>query len=249
MEEIWKDIKGFEKFYQVSNLGRVKGLDRIVINKLGRKIKRKGQIMKQILDIHVYPVVHLRKEGISKFFKVHRLVAIAFISNPNNLPMINHIDENPFNSNVNNLEWCDYTYNNNYGTRNLKLSISKSNPLYQYSLDGKFLRKFDRIIEISKLGFNIYGVLHCCEGYSKTSQGYIWKRNKGNINPEKHKKNSKYTSKNISVIQYNTNGELVKEWISIRECGRNGYQTSSIIKCCKGKQKYHKGYIWKYKEL
>ena len=186
MKEIWKDIKEFEKFYQVSNLGRVRGLDRIVINKLGHKIKRKGQIMKQILDIHGYPVVHLRKEGISKYFKVHRLVAIAFIPNPNNLPMINHKDENPLNSNVNNLEWCDCKYNNNYGDRNLKLSCTKSKPIYQYSLDGKLLKKFDRISEISKLGFNVYGVLHCCEGYSKTSQGFIWDRENKQIDLKQH---------------------------------------------------------------
>ena len=177
MKEIWKDIKGYEGYYQVSNLGNVKGIDRIITSKTGKKINRKGQMMKQKLDRHGYPVVHLRRDGVvSKYLKVHRLVAIAFIPNPNNYPIIKHKDENPLNSNCDNLEWCDYTYNNNYGTRNFKLSLTKSKPIFQYSLKGEFIKRFDSLMDIRKHGFNSSAVLNCCNGTSKTSQGYIWKK-------------------------------------------------------------------------
>ena len=100
MEE-WKDIIGYEGLYQVSNLGRV---------------RRSGKILKGGYNNKGYHTINLCKKGISKSFFVHRLVAIAFIPNPNNLPIVNHKDENPKNNCIENLEWCTYKYNANYGT-------------------------------------------------------------------------------------------------------------------------------------
>lgn len=129
MEEIWKDIEGYEGLYQVSNLGRVKSLERYKENhtklqKIREKIKR--------LRIHTagYLVADLYKENESKTFFVHRLVAQAFISNENNLPQVNHIDGNKENNRVENLEWCTNQENQKHAykiglhkTRNMEKSI------------------------------------------------------------------------------------------------------------------------------
>ena len=123
MMEEWRDIEGYEGLYQVSNLGKVKSLDRVDCR--GRKLK--GKIIKQKLTKNGYCEVTLYKNGKSKAYLVHRLVGIAFISNPNNLPCINHkIDDFQHRSDnrIENLEWCTYEYNNNYGTRKEKASES-----------------------------------------------------------------------------------------------------------------------------
>lgn len=131
MIEEWRDIKGYEGFYQVSNLGRVRSLDRYKnqVSKRGRIYPAfcPGRILKQTyrgnyLRVNLY---HLSGNGISyngESFSVHRLVAEAFIPNPNNLPCINHKDENKENNCVDNLEWCTYKYNSNYGTIRERLS-------------------------------------------------------------------------------------------------------------------------------
>ena len=122
IEEIWKDILGYEGLYQVSSFGRVRSLDRYDSNNHFLK----GRILRLCADAKGYLIVGLWSNNKKKMYKVHRMVAESFIPNPDNLPIINHKDENPSNDNVDNLEWCDYKYNNNYGTareraRNTKL--------------------------------------------------------------------------------------------------------------------------------
>lgn len=104
--EIWKDIKGFEGKYQVSNLGNVRSLrfrNQNFSKDLTQKINNKG-----------YKVVNLTDNSKNKPALVHRLVAMAFVDNPNNYPIVNHKDENPQNNHVDNLEWCTYSYNRIY---------------------------------------------------------------------------------------------------------------------------------------
>lgn len=115
MIEIWKDILGYEGLYQVSNLGNVRSLN--------YRRSGKTKLLKQGTD-NGYKRVELSKNGKKKKYWVHRLVAIAFISNPNNYKEVNHKDEDKSNNNVNNLEWCTREYNNNYGTRNKRTSES-----------------------------------------------------------------------------------------------------------------------------
>ena len=115
MEEIWKDIEGYEGLYQVSNLGRVKSLERLVFYSDGRSRVFKEQILKPSKE-YDYLYVILYKNNENKHFRIHRLVANTFIDNPNNYPYINHIDECKSNNNVNNLEWCSPKYNVNYGS-------------------------------------------------------------------------------------------------------------------------------------
>lgn len=112
-EEIWKDIVGYEGLYQVSNLGNVKSLQRLEKTKDGKSRIRNGRIMK--FSKSQYYQLDLCKNGFITKYSVHRLVAQAFIPNPNNYPCINHKDENKLNNTVENLEWCTYSYNSRYG--------------------------------------------------------------------------------------------------------------------------------------
>ena len=161
MEEIWKDKKGYEGHYQVSNWGRVKSI------KFGKE-----KILKLIKDKDGYLQVTLCKNNIKKVYKVHRLVAEAFIDNPDNLPQVNHKDENKTNNNVENLEWCTNEYNINYGTRTERCS----KPVLQYTLDGEFVREWESAIQAEREGgFNNTCICQCCLGKRKTHKGFIWK--------------------------------------------------------------------------
>lgn len=125
MLEIYKPIKEFENLYEISNLGNVRSLDKIntFIKKDGTVINRtiKGKLLKLTVSNNGYYKISLHKDSkvITKY--VHRLVAEHFINNPNNYNIVNHKDENKLNNSVDNLEWCDYKYNNNYGTKKERL--------------------------------------------------------------------------------------------------------------------------------
>lgn len=178
MEE-WRNIEGYDD-YQVSNLGRVKRLD--VIDSLGHL--RKERILKSGKDTKGYLRVSLWKNGKGKTFKVHRLVAQAFIDNPYNLPQVNHKDENPSNNRVENLEWCDAKYNLTYGSRIKRVSDKTINgklskTVYQYSLDGEFVAEYPSVSEAARqLDCDIGCICHCCNGKQKTSYGYVWRYKK-----------------------------------------------------------------------
>lgn len=176
-KEIWKtavyDGEIYEGLYKVSNLGRILSLD---YNHTG-----KPKLMNPSDDGYGYLKVTLSKNKKDKTCKVHRLVAQTFIPNPDNLPEVNHIDEDKTNNRVENLEWKSHKDNNNHGTRNERIS-------------------------------------------------------KANTNGKKSKR----------VLQLSLDGELIKVWESTQECGRNGFCQSSVVDCCLGKQKTHKGFLWEY---
>ena len=167
LKEIWKDIEGYEGLYQVSNMGRVKSL--------GNNKTRKEKILKSSKSNRGYLVVHLYKEGKVKGYSIHRLVTSAFIPNPNNLPQVNHKDEDKTNNRVDNLEYCDSKYNLNYGTRTERITIANSIPILQFNLDGEFIKKWDSIIQVEReLGFNHSSINMCCKGKYKNAYGYWW---------------------------------------------------------------------------
>ena len=118
---MWKDIKNYEGLYQVSELGEIKS--------------KRGIILKPQPNTSGYFQVGLYKNGIRRKFCVHKLVAEAFISNPYNLPEVNHKDEDKSNNTVSNLEWCTRIYNNNYGSHNDRAAFSRSN---KYNVYDKF---------------------------------------------------------------------------------------------------------------
>lgn len=175
--EIWVDVPNYEGLYQVSNFGNVKSLSRYVetSNKLGGRRKTKERLLKLCANKRGYLMVRLSRDCSIKNFLVHRLVAIAFIPNPNNLPQINHKDENPSNNRVENLEWCDAKYNNNYGERIKKASASTSKKVKQYDMQGKFIREFSSLKEArDSIGMQ-FSQRYCKIG--KSVGGYQWRMN------------------------------------------------------------------------
>ena len=117
IEEIWRSIECYEGLYEVSNTGQVRSLDRYVKGKGKSYRLQKGKMLSPIKNKDGYLQVNLCCNGKYKIFLVHRLVTKTFIPNPDNLPEVNHKDEDKTNNSVDNLEWCDRSYNNNYGTR------------------------------------------------------------------------------------------------------------------------------------
>ena len=120
-EEIWRPIVGYEGLYEVSNTGRVRSLDRYVKCDYEKYRLHKGKVLSPGKDKDGYLSVVLSCNGKHKKIAVHRLVAQAFIPNPDDLPIINHKDEDKTNNRVDNLEWCTVKYNMNYGTRNIRI--------------------------------------------------------------------------------------------------------------------------------
>lgn len=169
--EVWKDIQGYEGIYQVSNLGRVKSLPKMCGVRWDD-----GRILKLQPDKNGYLYASLYSNNKQKHLKVHRLVAEAFIPNPEQLPCINHKDLCVYNNYVNNLEWCSYTYNNNYGGRATRAAEKNLKPILQYDLDGKLIKEWQGGSVIKKeLGINVNHIYSCCTGKRKTSNGFIWK--------------------------------------------------------------------------
>lgn len=207
--EIWKDIPNFEGVYQVSNFGDVKSLGRYVrlSDKLGGRRKKKECLLKIEVCKNGYLRVSLNKDGSRKHFLVHRLVAEAFIPNPQNMPQINHKDEDKTNNRVENLEWCDAKYNSNYGKRTMKASIAKFKPVKQYDMQGNFIREFSSFKEASaSVGVEIYKQ-DCNVG--RSAGGYQWRMNdepcgvyidkRGDNSPKSH---IKIITPNGSVVSF-----------------------------------------------
>ena len=179
MKEEWKDIPGYEGYYQVSNLGRVRIIS--YIDKRGWK--RKTKLLTLNIDKNNYCRVGLTKAYKRKYYQVHRLVAQAFIPNPENKPQVNHKDSDRTNNNVNNLEWMTCSENNKYaydfGKRIKKFGKDhhKSKKVIQYTKDGIEIKKFDSLTECAKeLKLNEPSISMVCSGKRQTCGGYVFRR-------------------------------------------------------------------------
>ena len=176
MEEIWKDIAGYEGRYQISNYGRVLSVQRKENSWHGPATRTIPQrILKQSENRDGYFIIVLRNNGKKKTFRTNRLVAEAFIPNPNKLPCVNHKDENRKNNLADNLEWCTPQYNDLYGNRNKKLSLVNCKQVGQYSKNEELIRIWKSAKEANKAGFTSQNIAKCCKGKRKTCGGYVWK--------------------------------------------------------------------------
>lgn len=185
--EVWKPIDGFP-FYMISNFGRVKRIEHIDgCNRLRNERLRKPRSAE---GGHLYVTLYDQTRRKYKLFFIHRLVALAFIPNPNNLPIINHKDNNPANNHFTNLEWCDYSYNNSYASarekRNKTRRLHNPNgecwklfekPIIQLTKDGIVVGEYSSAKQASEVthykACSIYNVL---DKENRTYKGYIWKR-------------------------------------------------------------------------
>ena len=184
MNEIWKDIEGYEGLYQVSNLGRVRSLNRITNGKFGNRslCLRKGRILKP-RKISLYTGVYLSKNGHVKNYTIHRLVAQAFIPNPQNKLEVNHIDGNKLNNKVDNLEWATRSENEQHAYRTglNKIRNGKDNKISKRILQidintNKIINVFYGTGDIKrKYGYSSSPIIRCCNKQRKTAYKFIWK--------------------------------------------------------------------------
>ena len=180
MEEIWKDVVGYEGLYQVSNKGRIKSICSHVRLQNGELMKKKPHILKP-QNRCGYRCVNLFKDGRSRTVNIHRLVAESFLCNPHNYEVVNHKDENRANNNVDNLEWCTYAYNINYGTAKRRRAISQGKVVIQLDKNGRFIKRHLTLMDACRdTGVDFRNISLCCNRRRKTAGGYHWKFEQAN---------------------------------------------------------------------
>lgn len=221
MKEIWKDIEGYEGLYQVSNLGRVKSLDRIIVTKMNISRLMKGKILTIVPDPNNYMKVLLSKEGKQQIYLLHRLVAQAFIPNPDNKPEIDHINTDRTDNTV----WLNEDGSVNYDKTNLKWATRKEN--CNNPLTKEKIAAFDRTRVFStetrqKISLALKGKIKSPETIEKVRQKIM-----------------------KPILQLSLNGDIIKRWDSATEA-KNMLGIKTISDCLRNRSKTAGGYIWKY---
>lgn len=173
--EQWKDIEGFEGYYQVSNLGRIMSLDREVDGKSGGVRIIKGKVLKPDVNRGGYLQINLSKGNKQKKFSVHRLVYTAFCGEIPEGMQINHLDEDKTNNRLENLNLMTSKENVNFGTRTERAAKSKSKPVIALDEDGNVVLEFPSIVEGQRNGYDSGSLCNCCRGKLKTHRGLRWR--------------------------------------------------------------------------
>ncbi|MCQ2231427.1 MAG: NUMOD4 domain-containing protein [Paludibacteraceae bacterium] len=237
--EIWKPVSGFEKLYEISNIGRIRVLDKNVV---GRKVF--GKILAPKKTRNGYLMIHLHgDDGTEKNCLIHRLVADAFIQNPENLPCVNHKDFIRTNNKVENLEWCTYLYNLEYSNVFERMSEVKSIPVVQMDENYNVLAEYKNCGEAAEaVGGLEANIRSCIFGVAATSYGYRWKYK----DESRNRKNTKEVRlKSVTMMDDDCN--ILRVFKSPGEAGKElGIFSTSIVSVCRGKNKHAGGYRWKY---
>lgn len=255
--EIWKDIPGYDGCYRVSNMGRIKSLDRFV--KIKGWTLEKGCILKAS-PRGQYLFCHLSKGGKKTLVKFHRIVCSAFHENKDNLPEVNHKNEIKNDNRADNLEWCSRSYNARYGTAVKRIrektinhpSVSKR--VFQFDLDGKHIATYPSVREAGRItGITVANIQCVCrDGKSATAGGFLWSYL---FTPEDIMKKVKRIKRHKTVlftrkvVQYDKNNNYIATYNSIIEASSmTGICKTAISACCRHYGYYHTagGYKWEY---
>ena len=258
MTEEFRWIKGFEGMYKVSNLGRFMMVSHV--DSMGRMIPARIKCTRK--GVGGYTIVSLRKEGKKVTYLAHRLVAEAFIPNPENKPFVDHIDGSRNNNTIANLRWATAAENNaNPITYPRMLKGTLENPvcgnknpysreISQYSIKGYFIAKYESIGLAAKRTQICYTcIVACAKGKRKTAGGFKWKYesepkllvNSGKRHPKGYMGNK--------VLQLSLDGKVLNEYVSIKEAARLcNMNATSISRAIRGKYRQSGGYIWQFKE-
>lgn len=249
--EIWKDAHGYEGLYEVSNLGNVKSYDKQIWNRF-KFVLRKGRLMKTYVDRYGYVRVCLYKDGKKTTEQVHRLVALTFIPNPDNLPQVNHKDANKQNNNVTNLEWCTCLQNMRHAFKNVVFDY-QTIPVVKIDNETNIVvAVYESVQDAAKdVSDNPSNILRACNFDNDSSKGFRWRKNSKNYKVGDYVKlKALYhpSTKKRKVVKIK-DGYVLDVYDSLMEAARqNDCENSAICMCCKGKINSHKGYQWKYYE-
>lgn len=252
--EIWKDVVGWEGYYEVSNMGRVRSVDRICDNK-----HRKGKLLKlhntirtgrRKQDEHPYIYVHLSRKCKPFRGAVHRLVAMAFVPNPNpsQFNQVNHKDENKSNNRADNLEWCDNRYNCNYGSHVKKAveNCPHRKVVRQYTLLGEFVKEYFSAAEAAKaVNIEYPSIVNVCRGDMISAGGFLWRY----VNPSTEIKakilKCQHRLEHMMVVQMDMKRRVVNIFKSTIEASRStGFPRTGIKHALQRDNPIYRNYIW-----
>ena len=265
-KEIWRPVVGYIGLYEVSSLGNLRSVDRTQVNSKGVTRLLKGRMISLNSLSDGYPVAVLSNGATKNTFRIHRLVAEAFIPNPNNKPHIDHIDTNRRNARVENLRWVNWSENadnpnskQNYSraaskehgsgwktieTRNINGSRNAEVPVCQYSLSGLFVQRFRSISEaMGVTGVPRRSIIGALRGEFKQAGGFLWA--KEGEQPMVYIKPTPARAKRI--YQYEINGGLIREWDSVSSA-EVSLMIHNISRSAREAKYPAGGYWWSYKK-
>lgn len=237
---MWKEIDGTDGSYLISDDGKVFSA-------------KTNKILRSQVQNNGYCRIELTIDGIRRKEFIHRLVAEAFIPNPNNYPIINHKDENPKNNHADNLEWCTYEYNVNYGNCPSKRVANheyiagwnhvQSKPVKQFDLDGNFLHEYGSCGMAATLtGLDARSINKCANGKLKQYAGFGWSY----TDTYTYDAHPHHTIRNGDIDCLDLQGKLVKTYHTQDELRADGFVPQSVCRVCRGERKQYHGFTFAY---